>query len=239
MNTKKKIEQYLHSAPAASPTDDLLDRLKEDVSTAELKTHRSAIRRWFAPTGQSISLGRVVAAAVIAIVVVLPLSYGAAKAVKYVITTFEAKFEYHEDNTVYGVKTSIFTSGDNIQSEEDAQKATEEFYNLYKEGKAKEVKPNIWVATLSNGEKFAYGGDPENIKGDGLSDAEKRKLLKKQFDEIHELRKAGRFEKIYKPEHDFAIDGVKYRYFVARYTLASGKVVTVGDSEPVKDEDKQ
>ena len=61
--------------------------------------------------------------------------------------------------------------------------------------------------------------------------------MKKQFDEIHELGKAGKFEKIYKPEHDLLVDGVKHRYFEARYTLSNGKVVTLGASEPAEDEE--
>ena len=84
-------------------------------------------------------------------------------------------------------------------------------------------------------EKFSFAGNnPEWV---GLPEAEQRGLLKKQFDEINELRKAGRCEKIYKPEHNYEVDGVKYRYFEARYTLSNGKVVTIGSSEPVKDDE--
>lgn len=235
MNTKKKVEQYLHSAPAPSPTDDLLDRLKEDVSTAELKMHRSAIRRWFVPTGRSISLGRVAAAAVITIAVMLPLGYGAAKVIKR-FSIFKLTFEYPEDNVTYTVGSSI--AGDDINSKEDARKVLEEFGKLYREGKAKEIKPGVWQVILSNGEKFNYGGRHPELAG--LMDTEEAKqVLKKEFDEIQELRKAGRFEKTYKPEHDFVTDGVKYRYFETRYTLANGEIITAGESEPVKDEDKQ
>ena len=42
----------------------------------------------------------------------------------------------------------------------------------------------------------------------------------------------------YKPEHDYVIDGIKYRYFEARYTLSDSTVKTLGDSEPVLEEDK-
>jgi len=93
--------------------------------------------------------------------------------------------------------------------------------------------------TLSNGKVIkmgAGGGDPGLL---GLSEAERKEFLKKQFDEIEELRKAGKFEKIYKPEHDFEINGVKHRFYLARYTLSDGTVRTVGSSEPVKDEDNQ
>ena len=232
MNTEKKFEQFLRAAPKPPAPDGLLDKLQADASARDIKTQRSALRRWFAPAGGSISPWRVAAAAAIVILVLLPLSYGAAEVIKHFIT-FQATFEYPEDNTVYTVMRTI--SSDKIQTEEDARKAEEEFYRLYKEGKAEEVKPGVWSATLSNGERFNYGEDPELL---GLSDAERKEVLKKQFDEINELKKAGKFEKTYKPEHDFVVDGVKHRYFQARYTLSNGKVVTLGDSEPVKEEDE-
>jgi Tol biopolymer transport system component len=86
MNTQKKIEQCLRAAPKPPAPDGLLDKLQADVSARDIKTHRSSLRRWFAPTGRSISPWRVAAAAVIAIAVLLPLSYGATKLIKRFIT---------------------------------------------------------------------------------------------------------------------------------------------------------
>jgi len=86
MNTEKKIEQCLRAAPKPPAPDGLLDKLQTDVSTQDIKTHRSSLRRWFAPTGRSISPWRVAAAAAIAIAVLLPLSYGATKLIKHFIT---------------------------------------------------------------------------------------------------------------------------------------------------------
>jgi Tol biopolymer transport system component len=82
MNMQKKIEQYLRTAPKPPAPDGLLDKLQADVSVQDIKTHRSSLRRWFAPKGRSISPWRVAAAAAIAIVVLLPLSYGATKLIK-------------------------------------------------------------------------------------------------------------------------------------------------------------
>ena len=236
MNTQKKIEKYLKIAPKPPAPDDLLDKLQKDVALGEVKTPRSALRRWFAPTGRSISPWRVAAAAAIAIAVLLPLSYGATKVVKKYFVTFEAEFEYPEDNTVYRTIQTTVMAGDDIKSEEDAKKVLEEFGRLYREGKAEEIRPGVWQVVLSNGEKFNYGGDPEIL---GLSEAERKKLLKKQFDEIHELKKAGKYEKTYKPEHDYVVNGIKYRYFEARYVLSDGTVKTLGDSEPVIEEDER
>jgi len=235
MNTKKKIEQFLKAAPKPTAPDGLLDKLQADVSARDIKTQRSPLRRWFAPTGERISLRRVTAAAAIAIAVLLPLSYGATKTVKRIIKTFEAKFVYpQDDGGVHGYKVgSVIGSSDPNFTEEDAREAQREFYELYKQGKAEEVEPGFWFAILSNGKGFGTR-NPEML---GLSEAERKEFLKKQFDEIEELRKAGKFEKIYKPEHDFEIDGVKHRFYFARYTLSDGTVKTVGSSEPVKDEE--
>ncbi len=235
MNTQKKIDKYLKAAPKPPAPDGLLNKLQADVSARDIKTHRSGLRRWFAPAGGRISLWRVAAAAVVAIAVLLPLSYGATKTVKRIIKTFEAKFEYPQDDGgvhVYGVGSGIGSSDPNF-TEEDAREAQREFYELYKQGKAEEVEPGFWFAILSNGKGFGTR-NPEML---GLSEAERKELLKKQFDEIEELRKAGKFEKIYKPEHDHVIDGVKHRYFEARYTLSDGTVKTLGSSEPVKEEE--
>jgi len=86
MNIQKKIEQYLRVAPRPPAPDGLLDRLQADVSVQDVKTHRSSLRRWFAPTGGSVSTWRVAAAAVVALAVLLPLSYGATKLIKRFIT---------------------------------------------------------------------------------------------------------------------------------------------------------
>ena len=86
MNTEKKIEQCLRAAPKPPAPDGLLDKLQADVPAQKVKTHRSSLRRWFAPTGRSISPWRVAAAAAIAIAVLLPLSYGATKLIKRFIT---------------------------------------------------------------------------------------------------------------------------------------------------------
>jgi len=82
MNTQNKIEQCLRAAPKPSAPDSLLDKLQSDLSVQDIKTHRSILRRWFAPTGGSVSTWRVAAAAVIALAVLLPLSYGATKLIK-------------------------------------------------------------------------------------------------------------------------------------------------------------
>jgi hypothetical protein len=234
MNTEDKIEKCLKSAPKPATPDGLLNRLQQDVAAGEIKKRVTVIRRWFAPAGGSISPWRVAAAAVIAIAALLPLSYGATKTVKHIIKTFEATFEYpQDDGGMHGYRAgSGIGSSDPNFTEEDAHKALREFYELYKQGKAKEVEPGVWVATLSNGKGFGYGGDPEML---GLSEAEQKELLKKQFDEIHELRKAGKHERTFIKEVEK--NGVKIRLYEDRFTLSNGKVITMGAGEQVKGED--
>jgi len=232
MNTEKKIEQCLRAAPKPPAPDGLLDKLQADVSARDIKIRWSALRRWFAPAGGSISPWRVAAAAAIAIAVLLPLSYGATKTVKRIIKTFEVKFEYPEGGGVYGVGGGIGSSDPNF-TEEDARKAEREFYELYKQGKAEEVEPGFWVATLSNGKGFGYGGDPEML---GLSEAERKEFLKKQFDEIQELRKAGKFERTFIKVIE--VNGALHRLYEDRFTLSNGKVIKMGAGEPVKDDNK-
>ena len=257
MNTQKKIEQCLRAAPKPAAPDGLLNRLQQDVAAGEIKKHVTVIRRWFAPANGSISPWRVAAAAVIAIAVLLPLSYGATKVIKRfivfeatfeypqderIINTFEAKFVYPQDEGGvhgygygrmhgYGVGLVIGSSDPNF-TEEDAHKAEREFYELYKQGKAEEVEPGMWVATLSNGEVFRCG-DPEML---GLSDTERKELLKKQFDEINELRKDGKFERTFIKEVE--INGVMHGFYEDSFTLSDGKVIKMGANGPVKNDNK-
>ena len=82
MNMRKNIEQYLEAAPKPPASDSLLERLQADISLTAVKTHRSSLRKWFAPTGRSVSAWRVAASVAVALVVMLPLAYGATKLIK-------------------------------------------------------------------------------------------------------------------------------------------------------------
>ncbi|MGD8883109.1 MAG: hypothetical protein PVI82_14530 [Desulfobacterales bacterium] len=248
MNTQKKIEQYLRAAPKPPAPDGLLDKLLADVSAQDIKTHRSSLRRWFAPAVGAISPWRVAAAAAIAIAVLLPLSYGATKLVEKCYITFKATFIYPEPEDItesdggyeggaagygYGVMGGFSGSAD--LSEKEAMEMAEEIRKLCAEGKAEEVEPGVWMVTLSNGKKIHFGGaDPEFM---ALTDVEKNKLLKKQFDEINELRKAGKFERTFIKEIE--IDGVMRNLYEDSFTLSNGKVIKMGAGESVKKEDNQ
>ena len=98
MNTKKNIEQYLKDAPRPSAPDSLLEKLQADVSVRENQARQSVLRRSFAPAGQ-ISIRRIAAGIVIAILVLLPLSYGATKLIKRFITI--SQLSVVEPNFIY------------------------------------------------------------------------------------------------------------------------------------------
>lgn len=82
MNTQAKIEQFLRAAPKPLAPDSLVDKLRRDVILREVETRESALRKFFAPSGERISYWRIAAAAVITMAVLLPLGYGATKLIK-------------------------------------------------------------------------------------------------------------------------------------------------------------
>ncbi|OHB60931.1 MAG: hypothetical protein A2168_08600 [Planctomycetes bacterium RBG_13_50_24] len=84
MNMEEKIEQCLMAAPKPLAPDSLLSKLRKDIILKEVQARESALRRFFAPSGEGISRWRVAAA--IAVMVLLPLSYGATKLIKRFIT---------------------------------------------------------------------------------------------------------------------------------------------------------
>ncbi len=170
---------------------------------------------------------KLAAAAVIALAIMLPVSYGAIQAIKKYFTVTEASvmFEYPEPNGVgaytYGRRVGVTSTS--ATNEQEARAQLEEFLQLYREGKAIEIKSGVWQATLSNGEEFAYAGDPEHTT---LEFTEQEKAqLKQQSDEINELRKAGKGERTLWKEVEF--NGLRVRLYHVRYTLANGQVVTL------------
>ena len=174
-------------------------------------------------------------AAVVALAIMLPVSYGAVKAIKkYFVAEDRVTFEYPEPNgkTVYTYSRSKTIASTSATSEQEARAQFEEFLQLYREGKATEVQPGVWKATLASGEEFAYGGNPENgARGVEFTEEEKAQL-KQQSDEINELRKAGKGERTLLKETED--NGVRIRLYNVRYTLSDGRVVTICEGEAAK-----
>lgn len=209
MKEQENIEQILREAPAAEIPDALKQRLRVDLDQTAMKGRPSIIRDWFAPDGVRLSYRRLAVAAAIAIVVVLPLSYGAAKIVKrFTIEEFETT-----DRTIKVI------SGDNI-SEENVGKIYEEMKQLIEDGKAEETSPGEYKGALSNGDEvvFRTGRLPIEIKS-------KSEKFKEKADEIKELYKAGKFERTLIGEVEK--DGTKFYFYNDHFILSDGTTFTV------------
>ena len=175
---------------------------------------------------------KIAAAAVVALAVLLPVSYAAVEAVvKYfTISEDEVSFEVQDANGALGFAAhrSISVGGTNIATEEEARARLEEFRRLYREGKAKEIQPGLWQVTLSNGELFNYRGDPQQVTAEFTPKEEEQ--MREEFEEINALQRAGKGERTFLRE-ETQQNGAKVRVYEARYTLASGKIVTRTEAE--------
>ena len=161
MNTEKQIEQCLKAVPKPLAPDGLLSKLQKDITSGKVKIRHSALRKWLAPAGGSISPWRVAAAAAIAIVVLMSLSYGASKIIRIYHFEFGSR-RINEDGTITATQTSVTLSGD-FADEEEAKRIWEETRELKKAGKyertyLKEIERNgikshifTYRYTLSNG----------------------------------------------------------------------------------------
>ncbi len=162
------------------------------------------------------------AAAVLALAILLPAGYAAVEAVVnyFTISETQVSIEIQEPNVTvgFGARRDVSVGGTNITTEAEARAGLEEFYQLYRAGKAQEIQPGVWQATLANGEVFNYKGNPEWPGPDFAAQ-------KKELEEINTLRSAGKGERTFLREME--LGGQMLRVYEVRYTLSSGKVVTV------------
>lgn len=233
-NENRNIEEEIRNLcdPTSGRMDrrilnDLFGRLKQPETIAPAS---SPVRMWRMIMDSKRT--KLAAAAVIAAGILLPVSYGAVKAVtKYltVSSTSHVTFEYPDQNTTYTVARSVSVTMDDANSPEEAKARLKEFRELYLAGKVVEIKPGVWEATLSDGTSFAFGGDPATAGMDSEFTEEEKAQLKKQFDEINELKKAGKGERTFWKEVEE--NGVRTRLYHVRYTLSDGKAVTLCEGE--------
>lgn len=233
MNTEKKFEQCLKAAPKPPAQDGLLDKLQKDITLVDFKTRRSALRRWFAPSGGPISPWRVAATAAIAILVLLPLTYGATRIIKFVVEEFTVIHgvddEQAEYITAYAFNPTI--TGDCITNKEEAKEAEKEILQLIKKGKAEEVSPGVYKGVLSSGEEVIY--DTLGIPIEILQSENRKEKIKELTDEIEKLKKAGNFERTFLDEVEN--NGIKIRIYKHRYTLSNGSTITLTTGYEVKE----
>ncbi len=143
---------------------------------------------------------KLAAAAVIALAILLPVSYAAVEAVVKYFTISEDRVsfpEVQEPNLMVGggASRSISVGGTSIASADEARACLAEFRQLYREGKAREIEPGTWQVTLANGELFNYKGDPERMTAE-FTDQDKEQM-KKEFDEINALQSAGKGDRTF------------------------------------------
>jgi len=80
MNIQKKIKKLLRAAPRPPVPETLFNKLKKDIPVRMVQERRGIMHRYFATTGGAISRWRI--AAIVSIMALLPLSYGATKLIK-------------------------------------------------------------------------------------------------------------------------------------------------------------
>ena len=226
MNTQKKIGQSLRDAPKPVASEDLLDKLQKDINLGSVKTQRPALRRWFAPAGGQVSLWRVAAAAAIAIMVLLPLTYGATRIVKFVVEEFTVMYGVDDASAEYITAFSFSPTirGDCINNEEDAKQAEKEILQLIKEGKADKINSQEYRAVLSDGGEVIY--DTLGLPIEILLSENREEEIKKLTDEMVKMEKSGEFERTFldvvksSKGHDVYI-------YKTRYTLSNGVTISL------------
>jgi hypothetical protein len=226
MKDRSKFEDMVRKDLDVRASDRTYDRLREAVLNARgrSRTAESAATRIIkCRTIVKDPVARLAAAAVIALAVLLPAGYAAVEAVVRYFTISEDRvaFEIQEPNHAVGfaARRGISVGGTNIATEAEARAGLEEFYRLHRAGKAQEIQPGLWQVTLANGELFKYKGNPEWVTSDSPAE------LKTEFEEINALRRAAQGERTLLGEAEH--NGRTLRMYKVRYTLSSGKVVTV------------
>lgn len=250
MKKTRRIRKILCNVPDISVSDELNAKLKCDVNLKKIEK-RSVIRGWFAPSGGAFSIRRVAYAAAIAIVCLVPLSFGAAKIIKkFVVQEYKATYtDEHqtksvENNTVtvssttssttYGIETSI--KGVHIISKEDARKAEEEMIQLIKEGKAEKSNGGTYKAVLPTWGEVIY--ETRSLPMSVLVSENRDEKIKEMYDEIESLRKAGKYESVFEKEVEKE-NGSKTRYYMEHFTLSTGEIVSFYHGSPAIEGDKE
>jgi len=197
-------------------------RAHDQSQKTEWSQERSLLRRITMNTRTM----KIVAVALIALAILLPLSYGASKIIKFVVEEFTIMYGVDDENTKY-ITAYAFNptvKGDCINNKEDAKQAEKEILQLIKEGKAEQINPSEYKAILSNGGEVIY--DTLGIPIEILGSENRKEKIQELTDEIEDLKKAGEFERTF-------LDVVKspkgrdVYIYKTRYTLSNGVTITL------------
>lgn len=242
MKKTRKIRELLRNVPDITISDNMNARLKCDVNLKTFKEKRHVIRNWFAPSGGIVSFRRVAYVTTLAAACLISLGFGAARIIeKFVVQEYKAEYIHEErstqsngDQTVtttsstYGSQTSV--NGDNINSQEDAREAEEKMIQFIKEGKAAKIDDGTYRALLPIwGEVVLNTSLPMSVL---ISDNREEKV-KEFLDEIESLRRAGKYESVFKKEVEKE-NGRKVRYYEDAFTLSTGEIVKFYRGRTVK-----
>ena len=156
---------------------------------------------------------KIAAGAIIALAVLLPLSYGAAKIIK----------SYRVERTAT-IKVKAAEGFD----EEKAQKALEHAKKMIEEGKAEEIRPGVYRVTLPDGEVVEMGTTTSGSLDDMPPE------VKAILEEVEKLRKAGDFEDTLIDEYT-EDDGTKVSVYEEVYTLSNGDTQKFTRKEEIKE----
>jgi hypothetical protein len=238
----KKTRELLRNVPDLTISDNLNARLKCDVNLKKVEEKRHMIRNWFTPSEGIISLRRVAYVTIIAAVCLISLGFGAARIIeKFLVQEYKTEYIHEEStqssngdqtvtttSTTYGTHT--FVKGDNINNQEDAREAEAKMIQLIKEGEVAKNDDWTYRAVLPIwGEVILQTSLPMSVL---VSDNREEKV-KEFLDEVESLRRAGKFESVFKKEVEKE-NGRKVRYYEDVFTLLTGEIVKFYRGRTVK-----
>jgi hypothetical protein len=235
MKEKIPIRKLLKHAPVISAPLGLKEKLQASVNLRNVRGQQSIIRSWFAPSGKSVSFYRVAVAALIALVFLIPFSYGATKIVEFIVIELTVVYDTDE-NAQYITAFSFHPTvrGDCLSNTEDAKIAEKEMIQLIKEGKAEEISPGEYKAMVSFGGEVIY--DTLGIPIEILESEDRQEKLKELTDEIQKLRNAGNFERtILDNLENVGKNKIKVRLYKESFILSNNKTITLISAYEIND----
>ena len=235
MNTIRSIAKLLRQVPPILPPKDLCDKIQDNVNLQETYRHPTILRRLFIlPTGR-ISVFRVVYAALVAMICVTSISYGAIKILKHMTADLVVIYDHSAESgtsEAYAFRPTI--TGEGISNQEEAREVEKEVLRLIEAGKAEEYSPGEYRATLSDGREVIYESQlPLEI----LKSENRSEKIKELTDELQKLKQEGQFERVFLGE-------VKRPHWILliykdTYTLSNGHKISLNSSERKRDREKQ
>jgi len=208
---EKLVKQMSFKAGPEMDKDLWADAAREHDESQKTKgvRNRPLIRRMIMNTRTV----KITVAAIIALAVLLPLSYGAAKIIQ----------SYRVERTAT-IKVQAAEGFD----EEKAQEALEYAKKMIEKGEAEEIRPGVYRVTLPDGEVVEMGTTTSGSLDDMPPE------VKAILEEVEKLREAGDFEDTLIDEYTEE-DGTKVSIYEELYTLSNGDTQKFTRKEEIKE----